>query len=71
VDFAGKETAVNQFFTASASDAWRQDLLAQFAVNFVWYGPREQALGTFDPGTAVYLTPVYQNDSITIFAINP
>jgi uncharacterized membrane protein len=71
VDVVAKEAAVNQFFNSSASDAWRQDLLDQFDVDYVWYGPREQALGDFDPGTAVYLTPVYQADPITIFAVKP
>jgi hypothetical protein len=71
VDIMAKETAVNQFFSSSTSNAWRQDLLDQFDVDYVWYGPREQALGDFDPGTAVYLTPVYQTDPITIFAVKP
>lgn len=71
VDFSGKETAVTQFFSRSTSDAWRQDFLDQFTINYVWYGPREQALGEFNPETAVYLTSVYKNENITIFAVNP
>ena len=71
VDLAAKETAVKQFFGSNTSDTWRQNLLHQFAVGYVWYGPREQALGDFDPETAAYLTPVYQNENITIFAVNP
>ncbi len=71
VDVVAKETAVTQFFSSSASDTWRQDLLEQFDVVYVWYSPREQALGDFDPGTAAYLTPVYQTGPITIFARNP
>ena len=71
VDFTGKEAAVTQFFSNNTSDAWRQELLAQFSIEYVWFGPREQKLGDFDPATAVYLTPVYQNESITIFAVEP
>jgi hypothetical protein len=71
VDFAGKETAVNQFFDGKTSDAWRQDMLVNFNVSYVWFGPREQALGDFDPETAVYLTKVYQNPTITIFYVLP
>ncbi|MAT97277.1 MAG: hypothetical protein CL608_09060 [Anaerolineaceae bacterium] len=69
VDFAGKETAVNQFFSSHTNDAWRQELLQQFNVGYVWFGPREQALGEFDPGTADYLTQVYQNQELTLFSI--
>ncbi|GJM42894.1 MAG: hypothetical protein DHS20C20_31760 [Ardenticatenaceae bacterium] len=71
VDFAGKETAVKQFFSNQSSNAWREDFLKQFLVDYIWYGPREKALGNFDPATAVYLTPIYQNQTITIFSINP
>jgi hypothetical protein len=71
VDFAGKETAVAQFFSSSTSDAWRQDLLDQFNISHIWYGPREHALGAFDPAAAPYLTPIYQNQSITLYAVQP
>ncbi len=71
VDFAGKETAVNQFFSGSASDAWRQALLREFGIEYVWFGPREQALGSFDPAAASYLTSVYQNKSIVIYFVLP
>lgn len=70
-EFTEKETAVSQFFDSRTSDTWRQNLLNQFQVDYVWFGPREQALGDFDPATAVYLIPVYQNENITIFAVKP
>ena len=71
VDFPGKETAVNQFFNSNTSDVWRQDLLSQLSIDYVWFGPREQELGQFNPIEANYLTVVYQNESITIFAVSP
>jgi hypothetical protein len=71
VDFVGKETAVAQFFHSETPDSWRQDFLQQYNINYVWVGPREQALGSFDPATAKYLTPLYQNKTITIFAVQP
>lgn len=71
VDFAGKETAVTQFFTAATDDTWRQVLLDEFNVAYVWYGPREKELGSFDPAVANYLTPVYQNTAITIYSVLP
>lgn len=71
VDFVGKETAVNQFFQSDTSHAWRQDLIHKFEINYIWYGPREQALGEFDPATANYLAIFFQNNSITIYSVLP
>ena len=70
VDFDNKVTAVSQFFSSTTADDWRQALLSQFNIAYVWYGPREQELGDFDPATAVYLTPVHQIDTITLYAIS-
>ena len=71
VDFTGKETAVAQFFTLTTSDDWRQNLLHEFGIDYIWYGPREQALGSFHPATANYLEIVFQNETITIFDVLP
>lgn len=71
VDFDNKVTAVSQFFSESASHEWRQTLLADFNIGFVWYGPREKELGGFDPETAVYLHPIHQIDNITLYAVQP
>ncbi|MCB9009656.1 MAG: hypothetical protein H6656_20215 [Ardenticatenaceae bacterium] len=71
VDFAGKETAVTQFFTAETDNAWRQNLLREFGIDYVWFGPREKELGGFDPHTAVFLAPIFKNEAITIFTVLP
>ncbi|HRQ36484.1 MAG TPA: hypothetical protein PLD25_01035 [Chloroflexota bacterium] len=68
-DYEGKVTAVAQFFDAATPDAQRQALLHQFNVRYLWFGPREQALGDFQPDAAPYLTAVYQNDTITLYAV--
>jgi hypothetical protein len=69
VAYAEKETAVGQFFNTQTSDEWRQAFLAEWNVGYVWFGPREQALGGFDPGTADYLRPVYTNGGIVIYEV--
>jgi hypothetical protein len=71
VDFVGKESAVTQFFQADTQDSWRKELLSQFGITYVWFGPREQALGAFNPTNVNYLLPAYQNESITIFSVLP
>ncbi len=69
VDFVDKETAVNQFFDQSTSHSWRQNLLAEFTVGYIWFGPREQEMGNFNPATASYLLPLFQNENIIIFEV--
>ncbi len=71
VDFDSKTTAVTMFFSDEVSDHWRQELLNEYQIELVWYGPREQAVGDFDPNTAAYLTPIRQNETITIFTFSP
>ena len=70
IDFAGKTAVVEQFYAAATSDAWRRDFLAGAQVQYVWYGPREQALGGFDPETAVYLHPVFHQGTITLYKVD-
>jgi hypothetical protein len=55
VDFAEKEELVARFFDAATADSWRQELLADYGVRYVWWGPREQELGAFRPEEAAYL----------------
>lgn len=66
-----KETAVAQFFASSTSHTTRQELLTQENVAYLWYGPREQALGSFNPQTAPYLQPLYSNPTITLYTTTP
>ncbi|MEM7117237.1 MAG: hypothetical protein AAF614_32690 [Chloroflexota bacterium] len=66
-NFVKTETAVSQFFQANTDDTWRQDYVQRWQIDYVWHGPREQALGEFEPGKVGYLTAVYQNETITIY----
>lgn len=68
--FAQKQAEVAQFYAAETADSWRQELLAHYQVEYVWHGPRERNLGGFEPQTAVYLRPIYQNQTITIYQVN-
>lgn len=69
IRYADKLAEVAQFYRGETADTWRQALLAQYNVAYVWHGPREQRLGSFSPETAVYLHPVYQNETITIYTV--
>lgn len=69
VDYEAKKATVERFYDADTSDAWRQDFLRHFGVDYVWYGPRERKLGNFDPGTAIYLKPIYSNSTLIIYSV--
>ena len=69
INYDNKEAAVAKFFDVDALDDWRQELLEQYTVTYVWYGPREQALGEFDPETADYLQPFFTRETITIYQV--
>lgn len=68
VDYEEKEALVRRFFAAGTGNGWRRDLLVQYGVHYVWWGPREQALGTFAPDEAPYLQLVYA-DGVAIYEV--
>jgi hypothetical protein len=76
VDITRKRDEVRQFYSAEATDAWRQALLEQYGVAFVWFGPHERALGResatqgFDPGSAPYLRAVYNRFKYAIYEVH-
>ncbi|MCI0399034.1 MAG: hypothetical protein L0322_29430, partial [Chloroflexi bacterium] len=69
VDFEARRQYVEQFFSANASDDWRQALLEEYGVVYVFAGRAERMLGAFDLAQAAYLAPVFQNDEATIYRI--
>lgn len=70
VDYDTKTAAIADFFSGTTSDTCRQTTLQTYHVDYLWYGPRERALGSFLPERASYLRPIYQNDTITVYAMN-
>jgi len=59
VDAEGKEAMVARFFGAETDESWREWLLAEYGIDYVFWGPAERALGDFDPAQAPYLRPAY------------
>jgi hypothetical protein len=67
IEFADKLNKVEQFFGNQVDDAWRRDLLSDYHVTYVWWGPRERGLGNFDPNKAAYLQMAFANSDVTLF----
>lgn len=68
VDLADKRSATSRFF-GTADDDERRALLNRYGVDYVFYGPRERALGTFDPAGVGYLEPVFRAGDVTIYRV--
>jgi uncharacterized membrane protein len=68
VDYEEKAAAVARFFSAETEENWRQQLLERYQVDYVWFGPRERALGDYDPHASQFLKSVYTDGAFTIFA---
>jgi uncharacterized membrane protein len=66
---AEKERLVERFFDATTDDSWRQDLLEQYGVDYVFWGPAERAVGDFDPRRATCLREIYKTDEYWVFAV--
>jgi hypothetical protein len=69
VRFAEKKALMTRFFDAAAGDAWRQELLGDHGIDYVFWGPAERQAGDFDPGVAFYLRAVYDADGYAIFEV--
>jgi hypothetical protein len=65
-----KKALVAQFFTPATRDAWRQGLLLEYGVDWVFWGPFEQKLGDFDPAQADYLTLAYDVGGYRVFEVD-
>jgi len=70
LNFFDKTRMVNEFFSPETSDAARRQILDSYSVDYIYYGPAEQALGAYDPDEATWLSPVFVSDKVTIFAVN-
>ena len=64
-----KKALVARFFDATTSDDWRQQLLAQYGVDYVFWGPAERALGDFDVGHVSYLKQLYSAGGYAVFEV--
>jgi hypothetical protein len=67
--FAQKGEMVRRFFDTETTDAWRQALLQEYGIAYVFYGPDERAMGTWDIATTPYLTPRYTKGEYAIYQV--
>ena len=66
IDLAQKRAQAHTFFDGGAPAA-RRRLITEYGITYLFYGPRERALGSFDPAMAGYLTPVFHSGAVTLY----
>ena len=70
VAYEDKRAEVTRFFDAAASDEERMETLRRYDVSYVFYGPYERALGSFEPASPSYLTLVAQPPDVSVYRVN-
>jgi hypothetical protein len=60
---------VDRFFQEDTPDTWRADLLHEYDIAYVFYGPREAQVGEWLPSGSPSLSPVFANDLVTIYRV--
>ncbi|NMC78948.1 MAG: hypothetical protein GYA59_06280, partial [Chloroflexi bacterium] len=71
LDYFQKEAMVESFYSEGTTDETRLGILKQFDVNYVFWGPAERSLGSYDLGEASFLSLVYSNDEVKLFQVQP
>ncbi len=69
VDFFAKRAAVEDFFRAETPDTRRRQVLEEFGVDYVLYGPAERALGRYDPASSPWMRLVFAQGEVELYAV--
>jgi len=64
-----RQRDIRLFYSKDWDDGKRLGLLHRFGIGYVYYGPDERKLGTYDPDGAAFLTRVYNDGGIQIFEV--
>ncbi|NLE44949.1 MAG: hypothetical protein GX620_09535 [Chloroflexi bacterium] len=64
-----KRELVARFFSNSVDHRWRESLIAEYHIRFVFVGPVERVSGGFDPSQAPYLELVHKVGDYAIFEV--
>ena len=67
IDLAHKRVEAEAFYSSDEFD--RPAFLARYDIAYVFHGPRERALGGFDPAAAPYLEPVFRQGDVTLYRV--
>ncbi len=69
MDAGVKQEQITMFYTDTTPPDVRSQLLDEWGVHYVYYGPRERDLGTFQPDAAPDLQPVFHHGEVSIYRV--
>lgn len=70
LDYFEKERIVQTFFASTTSEAWRQKILHQYSVDYIYYGSVEREIGSFVSEEMVdYLRPVLDGSEVKVYRV--
>jgi len=69
VNFYEKSAMVESFFSANTDDAKREAILQAYSVDYIFYGPVEKSMGSFDPETEPYLKRVFTSPLVQLYKV--
>jgi hypothetical protein len=69
MDAEEKKALIDRFFDVATDNAWRQQFLTRYGVDYVFWGPAERRLGDLDPNTVRYLSQAYQAEQYSLFTV--
>ena len=69
VNLSSVQPRVENFYRDGATDAERQALIDEFRVAYVFYGPRERALGSWQPAQAAYLQLFAEQGEYAVYQV--
>jgi hypothetical protein len=64
------KSRVEAFYRVDTPGSERIKLLRELDIDYVFWGPNEQALGGWDPTAADFLLPFYQAGDYWVFAVS-
>lgn len=67
--FNAKRSMTERFYAADTSDQERREILDHYGVRYVFQGPAERLLGSFDPDGAAYLRIAFTSTNTRIFEV--
>ncbi len=67
--FIQKRAAVDYFFEKSSAPE-REAILKQYGITHIFFGPEEKKKAHFNPDDDAFLTKVFQNSSVAIYAVD-
>jgi hypothetical protein len=70
IDFYDKSKLVEEFFAEGTDDIRRKQMLRQYNVDYILYGPAEQVLGNYVPDNSAFLTLAFSAPRAKVYKVS-